>query len=301
MVTIKRYIGRFAPSPSGPLHLGSLCCALASYLDAKANHGTWLVRIEDIDPPREQPGADQLILKCLQAHGLHWDEDVRYQSQQSKAYEQALASLRSQALSYRCDCTRKRLNSLNGRYDGHCLSVAPDEKTPCAIRLNTSAALQHNSHSNIQFNDLIQGQISEDFQQSGDFVIHRKDGLFAYQLAVSFDDVDQHITHIVRGCDLLETTPKQILLIKLLGGTPPSYAHIPVLASEPGMKLSKQNHAAAVDHHNALSNLNKACIALGMPPPKDITQIEHLLTWATEHWRPETLFQQREVLEGCLV
>lgn len=289
------YIGRFAPSPSGPLHLGSLACALASYFDAKANRGRWLIRIEDIDPPREQAGADKIILETLEAHGLLADEPPRYQSQRSQAYVEALQRLSSRKLVYRCDCSRKRIQRLGGSYDGHCRGHTPSEDKLCALRVNALAATEHSHHS-IEFYDRFQGKLKEDFEQSGDFIVRRRDGLFAYQLAVSVDDLDQQITHIVRGSDLLETTPKQILLINLLGGTVPEYAHIPVLVSTKGMKLSKQNHAPAVDNLCPADNIKTACRALGLGEPPPTKNMQQLLSWGTGAWQKASIYGQREVL-----
>ena len=255
------YIGRFAPSPSGPLHFGSLVCAVASYIDAKRNHGKWLVRIEDIDPPREQPGAADDILRCLEAHGLHWDGEVRYQSQRSEAYWEVLNHLQNEGLVYRCNCTRKRLAPLKGYYDGHCRHHPPKLNEEAALRLVVNELPEQYQHiqTNIQFEDKIKGLQKESLNKtSGDFVIHRKDGLFAYQLAVVVDDIDQGITDIVRGDDLLDTTCRQIYLYKLLGKEAPVYSHIPVVLDKFGNKLSKQNHAAPLDSKITDENFQKA-------------------------------------------
>jgi len=265
------YIGRFAPSPTGPLHFGSLVCALASYLDAKHHGGKWLLRIEDIDPPREQPGAADAIKRTLEAHGLYWDGEVRYQSQRSDAYWECLSELKKLDLIYPCNCTRARLASLNGPYDGHCRRHPPTAGEPCALRLKVNDLPErfHRIDNKIKFRDRICGEQSEDIEKiSGDFVIHRKDGFFAYQLAVVVDDIDQGITDVVRGDDLLDTTARQIFLYRILGKTPPSYAHIPVIKDEQGNKLSKQNHAPAVDDSEPLSNLNAALGVLGLKQEK---------------------------------
>lgn len=260
------YIGRFAPSPTGPLHFGSLVCALASYLDAKRHGGKWLLRIEDIDPPREQPGAADAIKRTLETHGLHWDGEVRYQSQRSEAYWDCLNQLKKLDLLYRCNCTRARLAPLNGRYDGYCRLHPPAVHEPCALRLKVTdlpPEFRH-IHNTVQFADRIQGGQQEDIAQvSGDFVIHRKDGFFAYQLAVVVDDIDQGITDIVRGDDLLDTTARQIFLYRILGKEPPQFSHIPVVKDKFGNKLSKQNHAPAVDDSKANQNLCAALHTLG--------------------------------------
>lgn len=260
------YIGRFAPSPTGPLHFGSLVCALASYLDAKRHGGKWLLRIEDIDPPREQPGAADSIKRTLEAHGLFWDGEVRYQSQRSEAYWDCLNQLKKLDLLYPCNCTRARLAPLNGQYDGHCRRHPPGAGEACALRLKVTDLPPEFGHirNTIEFVDRVQGIQKEDIAQvSGDFVIHRKDGFFAYQLAVVVDDIDQGITDVVRGDDLLDTTARQIFLYQILGKQPPTYAHIPVVKDEHGNKLSKQNHAPAVNDSTAEKNLLAALDTLG--------------------------------------
>lgn len=265
---VKRpYIGRFAPSPTGPLHFGSLVCALASYLDAKQHGGKWLLRIEDIDPPREQPRAADSIKRTLEAHGLYWDGEVRYQSQRSEAYRECLRELQRLDLIYRCNCTRARLAPLNGRYDGHCRHHPPPAGEASALRLKVTdlpPAFQHIGNR-IEFEDRICGlQIESINEISGDFVIHRKDGLFAYQLAVVVDDIDQGVTDIVRGDDLLDTTARQIFLYRILSHTPPSYAHIPVIKDKHGNKLSKQNQAPAINNATPEDNLKRALTTLGV-------------------------------------
>lgn len=264
------YIGRFAPSPSGPLHFGSLVCALASYLDAKHYRGQWLVRIEDIDPPREQQGVSDHILRCLEAHGLHWDAKVLYQSQRSDAYLDLLHWLEHEGLTYRCTCTRKRLADLNGRYDGHCRSAATDT-APAALRLKVTDLPDKFAQvaSRQRFDDRICGTIEEDLRERGDYVIHRKDGFFAYQLAVVADDIDQRISHVVRGDDLLDTTAKQLFLYQLLERNPPRFAHIPVVLDTNGRKLSKQNHAPALEPKQAAQNLRDALLVLGVDLPAE--------------------------------
>ncbi|WP_075184942.1 tRNA glutamyl-Q(34) synthetase GluQRS [Teredinibacter haidensis] len=282
------YVGRFAPSPSGPLHQGSLVCALASYLDARANNGTWLVRMEDIDPPREQPGADKLILDCLEAHGLHSDKPVLYQSQRSQAYHDILDTLAKRGLCYPCNCTRARLKVLGGYYDGHCLQHAPSREQPAAMRINLQRALHHLKEYQREtldsFIDNVLGQHNDPLHENDDFVIHRKDGLFAYQLAVVADDIAQGVTHIVRGADLLNTTVKQRLLFYILDATPPQYGHIPIITDTSGNKLSKQNHAHPVDPVQASQNLATACRLLGLANHKDEQQLARASLTETLHW-----------------
>lgn len=270
--------------------MGSLVCALASYLDAKAHGGTWLVRMEDIDPPREQQGASTEILECLQRHHLHWDGDVLFQSTRAKAYSQTLNTLREHQLAYPCNCTRKRLAPLNGRYDGHCKHHTP--APPAALRLHLTRAAELGLSLEQHFEDGLQGPQQENLDHNGDFVIHRKDGLFAYQLAVVVDDIAQGISHIVRGSDLLDTTARQCALFEVLGKAPPNYSHIPVLNDANGNKLSKQNHAPAIDNGNVVDNLIRALQFLGFPCPT-ANDPETLLTWAQSHW-----LTVRESLKG---
>ncbi len=281
------YIGRFAPSPSGPLHFGSLVCAVASYLDAKANHGKWLVRIEDIDPPREQAGASEHILATLKQHGLQWDETPSYQSQHAQRYNQILHQLSQSKLSYACNCTRKRLNNLQHIYDGHCIT-APPREGPAAIRLNINEALNQNllTSASIDFDDPIQGTVRENLLENGDFIIHRKDGLYAYQLAVVVDDLDQKITHVLRGQDLLDTTPRQIFMMNVLGCHAPQYTHNPLVMGNNDQKLSKQNHAPALIFEKSSTNLFESLKFLGMSPPHFLqeTSCEAILKWGVEHW-----------------
>lgn len=288
--TNQSYTGRFAPSPSGPLHFGSLVCALASYLDARANNGRWLVRIEDIDPPREQPGATDAILACLEHHYLLWDDEVVYQSGRTDSYLEVLGQLRDRSLSYRCDCTRKRLADLHGNYDSYCLSRGIGSSTPAAVRLDVLRSLAEVSDlaNPVTFIDGIQGEQFENLLTAGDYVIHRKDGLFAYQLAVVVDDIWQNITHVVRGADLLDTTARQILLFHLLGKPAPRYSHVPVIVDAQGNKLSKQNRAPAVDNARAGENLYLALRVLGLNPVAELQRAppEYLIEWAVNQWHP---------------
>lgn len=282
------YIGRFAPSPTGPLHLGSLVAALASFLDARAHQGQWLLRMEDIDPPREQAGAAEGILRCLEAHHLHWDGNVLYQSTRHNAYRDALQQLNQQSLTYYCTCSRQALQG-EAIYNGHCQSLHHDANTPSAIRLNAGAALkQIQANPELMFEDLIQGPQQQNLlTEVGDFVIHRKEALFAYQLAVVVDDIFQSITHVIRGADLLESTARQRLLFKLLGNTPPTFGHIPLVLNEAGQKLSKQNFAPALNHHSASDNLYRALTLLNQAPPTELQgeSPSRILDWAIAHWQ----------------
>lgn len=256
------YVGRFAPSPTGPLHSGSLLCALASYLDAKANNGIWLVRIEDLDPPREQAGADQLILSQLLQHGFQWDHKPVYQSKRLKHYQDALDRLSKRNLTFYCSCSRQELANNGGLYSGACRHrTTPPAATDLAYARRVKC-----DDANVGFVDLLQGDYSENLCTScGDFVVLRKDGLAAYQLAVVVDDQAQNISHIVRGSDLLASTPRQIFLQKLLGYQTPNYMHIPVVVDERGIKLSKQSGTAAIEPSSPKRNLLDALKLLGQP------------------------------------
>ncbi len=282
------YIGRFAPSPTGPLHFGSLVCAVASFLDARAHSGKWLLRIEDIDPPREQPGAIIEIQKALEAHSLFWDDRPLRQSERSDAYNSVLKFLQREDLLFKCTCTRKRLMLLNNCYDGHCRHHF-DSSGQYALRLKVGnlPKTYQNKKSEIMFQDNICGPQKENLLETcGDFVIHRKDGLFAYQLAVVVDDIFQGITHIVRGIDLLESTARQIYLTTLLGARTANYAHHPVITDNHGYKLSKQHGAKGLDIEKPNLNIYYSLRALQLKPPIELKK-ENCLTqldWAVEKW-----------------
>ena len=290
------YRGRFAPSPSGPLHFGSLITALASFIHAKQHHGFWLVRIEDIDPPREQAGAANLILKTLEAFGLHWDENVLYQSQQTDRYNSVLADLAHQGLTYHCQCTRAQIKQHGGIYQGHCrsLNLATQTSTleQTAIRLINQYGIDH-------YHDLIQGQVQCDsLLAKEDFILKRKDGLFAYQLAVVLDDIEQNISHIIRGCDLLEPTARQLTFFQTLKQPAPAFGHIPLAVTEQGYKLSKQNKAPALDIKNPQPALIAALAFLGQKTPTDLAQasVEEIITWAKTSFNFEQVPKQAEIM-----
>jgi glutamyl-Q tRNA(Asp) synthetase len=273
------YRGRFAPSPTGPLHLGSLITALASYLDARHCGGQWLVRMEDLDPPREEPGAAASILRSLQCHGLFWDEEVLYQSTRAADYTSALTTLARDGLLFSCDCTRAIL-APDGACLGHCRARQTDIRGPHALRVAVTPGCQ------IQFNDLLQGpQLSALGESLPDFVVQRKDGLYAYQLAVVVDDAAQGITHVVRGSDLLDSTPRQILLQQLLSFQTPHYCHLPVITTHEGQKFSKQNRAPALVDNDAAHNLRCALRFLQQrEPPPALTTAEQILAHAIKCW-----------------
>lgn len=277
-------IGRFAPSPTGPLHFGSLLAAIGSYAEARSKGGLWLLRIEDIDPPREQPGAATNILRSLEAHGLHWDGPVLWQSQRSEYYEAALDLLRHQGDLYACQCSRSEL-ARAGVIDclGSCRSAGHREG---AWRLRTAEA------GNIRFHDRLRGELSEDIQHScGDFVLKRRDGLYAYQLAVVVDDAASGVTEVVRGADLLDNTARQCWLMQRLSLPRPRYLHLPLVVSHDGQKLSKQNHAPALDNERASDNLWQALHCLQQQPPATLrtATVADILAWAVENWRTEAI------------
>jgi glutamyl-Q tRNA(Asp) synthetase len=287
------YIGRFAPSPTGALHFGSLVSALASYLDAHYNGGKWLVRMEDLDPPREQAGAADAILRCLEAYGLEWDDSVLYQSQRWNIYEEYLFRLRQQELLYPCDCTRQDLQSMGGIYNGRCCSRNVDTRLPHAQRLKLhNLPAGFNCSDELCFIDLIQGEQTQNLRtQAGDQILKRKDGLYAYQLAVVVDDIEQGITHIIRGSDLLDVTARQIFLFQLLNAPVPAFGHV-TLASQPnGQKLSKQNLAPALELTAAGTTLWQALIFLGQNPPQALNRANpaELLAWAKIHWQQSAI------------
>lgn len=277
--SIAQYRGRFAPSPTGPLHFGSLIAALASFLDARHNGGTWLVRMEDLDPPREEPGAADSILNSLRHHGLHWDEAVLYQSTRSAAYATALAELAQGGRLFFCDCSRAILDA-----DGACRGACRTRQTEIAGCGAIRTAVPPDC--TIQFTDRLQGpQYTALGKSLADFVVRRKDGLDAYQLAVVVDDAAQGITHVVRGSDLLDSTPRQIFLQQQLTYRTPRYAHLPVITTGQGQKFSKQNHAPALNNEQAADNLRCALRFLRQAdPPPTLTGAEQLLSYAIEHW-----------------
>jgi glutamyl-Q tRNA(Asp) synthetase len=282
------YIGRFAPSPSGPLHFGSLVAAVASFLDARSKNGQWLVRMEDLDPPRESPSAPEVILKQLKDFELVWDGQVLFQSTRLDAYAAALESLQDRHLTFQCRCSRNKTPSV---YPGTCRDAAHTENLatlPTSTRLRVDPC-------EVGFEDRILGRKTWHLQHDvGDFIIRRKDRLFAYQLAVVVDDAYQNITHVVRGSDLLDSTPRQIFLNQCLHLSQPTYAHLPVILGEDGFKLSKQAMARPISNENPSSLLKLALKALGQKVIDSIDYSEMLavsaLNWDIERV-PKTLSQ----------
>lgn len=271
------YRGRFAPSPTGPLHLGSLLTAVASWADARAAGGAWLVRMEDLDPPREQAGADRLILDLLDAAGLHSDVPVLYQSARRHAYADALGRLLRAGLAFECRCSRSDLAPSGGIHRGVC-SASDGNQRPAAIRLRVG-------DSEIGIDDRVQGRhVQNLLRDVGDFVLRRADGLYAYQLAVVVDDAYQGITDVVRGSDLLDSTPRQVYLQRCLGLPTPRYAHVPVVLGADGQKLSKQNLAPAISSDQIAALLPRITSLLGQQR-LDLMLLPAQLTAIARSWR----------------
>jgi len=322
------YRGRFAPSPSGPLHFGSLAAAVGSHLDAKHHNGTWLVRMEDLDTPRCVPGAADGILRTLEAFGLHSDEPILYQSRRTADYDEALHKLQAIGAVYPCCCTRKEiadsaLHGIDGQiYPGTCRNGIPAGRKGRAWRMRVDLDLSRHSRAGgnpaiqnafcsnpldsrlrgndetqsetgiVEFNDALQGRIAQSLESEiGDFVVKRADGLFAYQLAVVMDDAFQNITHVVRGADLLHSTPRQIYLQRLLGLSTPHYMHLPIAVNAHGEKLSKQTLATAVTTGDVVATLISVLDFLRQQPPAELRHcsVEEVLGWAVRNWQPERL------------
>jgi len=268
-------IGRFAPSPSGDLHFGSLIAAVGSYLAAKSVAGQWLLRIEDIDPPREVAGSAKRIISDLAWLGMHPDEPVLYQSKRLPAYHAALERLLASDHAYPCICTRKDLPA-SGIYPGTCRNGIPHGREPRVIRLRMDGG-------NSTFSDRIQGHISESAENIGDFIIRRADGLIAYQLAVVVDDAFQQVSEVVRGADLLESTHRQIYLQKALGLAQPAYTHLPVAVGVDGKKLGKRLQTDPFRHEDPVRLLRSALGFLGQQPPAGLS-LDGLWRWAIANW-----------------
>lgn len=286
---VAEYRGRFAPSPTGPLHFGSLVAALGSYLDARQHQGRWLLRIEDVDPQREQKGASDLILKTLERYHLFWDEQVLYQSRRSSLYEEHCAQLLSEKRAFYCTCSRSSLGDSTQVYPGYCrFQQQPPLSQAAALRFRVDDTL-------LCFNDRIQGRFCQQLDRElGDFVIKRKEHYYAYQLAVIVDDTQQGITHVVRGIDLLDNTPRQMALLRAFSYPEPVYAHLPLVVSENGHKLSKQNRALPLPHDAVHATLLLALAALKLNAPVELLDgtVDDLLHWAVRHWNPALLANQ---------
>ncbi len=287
-------MGRFAPSPTGPLHFGSLLAAVASYLEARRNNGRWLVRIEDIDPPREQPGASDMIVAALEKYGLESDEPLTFQSTSDPQHRQFLQQLLADGIAYECGCSRRDLaevarGPLGSIYPGYCRDGTSAVETAVRIRTNNTP---------IEFADGLQGPLSQRLEsESGDFIILRRDGLIAYHLAVAVDDHLQGVTEIVRGIDLMDSTPRQIWMQQCLGLRTPDYQHIPVAVHTDGAKLSKLTGAEGIPMHDVEPTLVAALRALGQSPPENLVgaPLADIWAWAKEHWRIDVLRGQTAV------
>lgn len=284
------YRGRFAPSPTGPLHFGSLIAAMGSYLQAKHQNGEWFVRIDDIDPPRELKGAADEILKTLEAFGFEWDQSVLYQSSRRKRYQEAVEHLIKQQLAYPCSCSRTSILQRTGQtkgeiiYPGFCRNGSIDKQ---AKESELSTRLICNDEI-IRFNDTIQGKQSINLtKQVGDIIIRRRDQLFSYQLASGIDDAEQDITEVVRGADLLSCTPSHLHVQNLLNLPSPQYCHLPIALNNAGQKLSKQNHATAIFAKDSTELLYKTLKFLGQMPPIHLMKAnqEDIWNWAKTHWQ----------------
>lgn len=275
------YRGRFAPSPTGPVHFGTLIAAVGSYLQAKKNQGEWLMRMEDVDITRRLEGADTDILHTLESFGFEWDGEIIYQSRQTEYYQQALAQLVSESMIFACTCSRKKLAETNSNiYAGFCRSAHLPVKNDHALRVLADEV-------NIAFNDSVMGRQSQNIaQQCGDFIIRRRDNLFAYQLAVVVDDARQNITEIVRGADLLDSTARQIYLQQLLGYPTPEYCHLPLAVDIHGNKISKSEGAAKIALKNKGRSLIDALNFLGQQAPADLaaSDIDDIWRWAIDNW-----------------
>ncbi len=289
------YRGRFAPSPTGPLHFGSLVAAVGSYLAASSQQGEWSLRIEDLDPPREMPGAADAILRCLDAFGFAWHGEVVYQSQRHAAYHAALEQLQKEHLTFPCTCTRKTL-SASPRYPGNCHHRQGRLEQPHAIRLRVA-------DKHIQFDDRLQGPQQQHIaKEVGDFVIQRADGLFAYQLAVVVDDAEQGITEVIRGSDLLTVTARQIYLQQQLQLNTPDYGHLPIVVNPAGEKLSKQTFASPLNIDNPSPQLWGALQFLGQTPPAALKNdsLSEIWCWAKANWRWHVIPPQAAPMPGNL-
>lgn len=291
------YVGRFAPSPSGPLHLGSLAAAVISWLHARQHQGQWLVRMEDLDPPREPEGTAEHILETLHNWGLNSDLPVLFQSQRLQAYQQALDTLLSKQQAYACNCSRKQVAAMGlvspegWRYNGHCRTHPADPNKQHCIRLDSRG-------DKLSFTDELQGlQEDNPEQRYGDFVLKRADGLFAYQLASVLDDAYQGVTHVVRGIDLLSSTSRQIRLQQSLGLPSVSYCHFPVLIAANGQKLSKQNLAPGIPAQYSAKTLCLVLRLIGLTVPNALQNANAatLLDWAIEHWQADGLQSKSEI------
>ncbi len=288
----KLYKGRFAPSPTGSVHFGTLIAAVGSYLQAKKNNGEWLIRMEDVDTTRKVIGADKDILDTLEAFGFEWQGEIIYQSQRTVRYQQVLEQLISQSLVFPCLCTRKQLAKINTSiYPGSCRSRQLPEKNTHALRLLAQ-------DKTIHFSDAVMGEQTQNIKsQCGDIIIKRRDGLFAYQLAVVVDDAEQGINEIVRGADLLGSTARQIYLQQLLCYPTPHYCHLPLVVDASGYKISKSKGAGKVDLKHKEKLLVNTLQFLGQHPPESLfkSSIAEIWNWAIKHWSIEKVTSNKHI------
>jgi len=282
------YRGRFAPSPTGPLHFGSLYTAVASFLQARSKHGQWLLRIDDLDPFRCKPQYSHTILSTLERYGLHWDEEVLYQSKRHAVYKEALADLQKKQYLYRCQCSRKDLAKRqlsHGIYDQHCLNQPPLKQQASAYRIKVGTSI-------VSFVDLIQGDCQQNLkEQLGDFILYRKDQVYAYHLAVILDDAEQNISEVLRGHDLLDSSYRQIFLQKIFHLNTPHYAHIPVINGPKDIKLSKQTFAEDIALAPTRETLIKVFSHLNLNPSKELLDLtpSDILNWGVQQWSIEKI------------
>ncbi len=285
------YVGRFAPSPTGALHLGSLVAAVGSFLDARRNGGRWLLRVEDLDTARIVPGCSDSILRTLELFGLWWDGETDYQSRHRGRYVAALETLKSHGLTFECSCSRRELTNIGDTgYPGTCRG-GPTRPGPTATRFRVD------ENTSVQFEDRMQGPCKLDLGSLGDVVIKRRDGVVAYQLAVVVDDQEQRVTDVIRGADLLESTAWQIALQRALGAATPRHGHLPLVVEPTRGKLSKSRHSLAVDTGRAGPQLIAALRLLQHSPPAELehASARELLAWAINEWQPDRLHGVRNV------
>lgn len=298
---VKQVVGRFAPSPTGPLHFGSLVAAVGSYCLARREQGLWLLRMEDLDPPRVVPGAADEILSALESLGLCWDGEIVWQSQRTEAYIEALERLRARGLVFDCGCTRKEIllsaphpGEEGPIYPGTCRKGLPPGRKPRAMRVIVP-------QEQVCFRDGVFGPLQQVLSEAvGDFVLRRADGLFAYQLAVVVDDADSHVTQVVRGADLLSSTPRQIFLHACLGNPVPEYVHLPMAMGSNGKKISKRHGVELLDYEaDATLLLTRALSFLGQTVPKILQGAlpAEILSWAVENFIPGKIPGASEGLE----
>jgi glutamyl-Q tRNA(Asp) synthetase len=297
-VTESRYTGRFAPSPTGAPHLGTLIAALAGYLQARTNQGAWLLRIEDVDTTRRVPGADDAILRTFDKFGFEWDAEVVWQSNRSALYQLALAQLDADGRVFPCTCSRKLLAQTaadqSGIYPGTCRAKKLPFPHEHAVRIRVPDTVIH-------FSDAIMGEYQQSLaNECGDFVIRRRDGLFAYQLAVVVDDALQGVTEVVRGADLLDSTPRQIFLQQCLHYRQPDYLHVPLILDHEGRKLSKAEGAAELDPDRPAKSFHAALCHLGQQPPADLARagLVDLWQWALENWDAHKIPADHRVIKS---